>query len=429
MNTHATSCVIRLAIALLDEENEACRGYLEDLEHIEPDVRTTVINGNVPGEDETLLHIAAGAAHRDAALSLIKWGAEIDGENEAGETPLARALWANRWADAEAIVLALIAGGGDLASHDRYDLTPLHHAAAHCGPKVIETMIAKGADVNALDKNEDGTSPLHKAAEGGNAAAIPLLLDAGADVGLATAAGETSLLLASMYGHGEAAKALISAGCNVGIGDAKDRTPLHFAARNGDNDIVQALASAGANLDAADDLDQTPSQILVAFGENDLLKSLAAGEPKALDEEATLAIFLTIILQNSTGSQEYVESSFIAVLHEQDTWLINRFRRFTAALERFGAAQASCGYTSRALASICQFQSHYLATTIAANFNPRDGFSVKNLDDDTVYDLGEDARVAFSRFFSRGAHAGEEEIVDEILELEMKARRLHEGDE
>ncbi len=425
--TYPTRLVIRLAIALDDGNEEACESYLEDLEHIDPDLRKRAINLNVPGEAETLLHAAAREAHFDVARHLIDWGADVHAPNEQGDPPIVDALRANRWKDAEAVILALINAGTDVTRHDHLGMTALHHAAAHGSPGMLEALLAAGADPNATDNNGWEVCPLHSAASDGNAEAISVLIKAGAEPGLIAADGESDLMRAVMYGHQGAARALIDVGCNVNHEDGRRRTPLHFAARNGDNDIVAELVDAGADLDAKDDLGQTPAQILAAFGETALLEEFKSGDG-VVDEQNSRAVFMAIVLQNSTGAADYVESSFIAMLHGEEVWLERRFRRFEAALKGLAEGTRSDGMVPRMLANICQFQSSFVAAALAAHFNPDDTYTVRNLDADTLYDLGEDARVAFAKFFSGESYVNSKLTVAGLLELDAQARYANEED-
>jgi ankyrin repeat protein len=56
--------------------------------------------------------------------------------------------------------------------------TPLHGAASRDHKEIAELLIAKGADVNA--KNRNGSTPLHNAAIGGHNETVKLLLANGA---------------------------------------------------------------------------------------------------------------------------------------------------------------------------------------------------------------------------------------------------------
>ena len=69
--------------------------------------------------------------------------------------------------------------------------TPLHKAAYEGYREIVELLIAKGADVNA--KNKRGMTPLHLAAEYGRNQVVELLIAKGADVNAEDEDGETPL--------------------------------------------------------------------------------------------------------------------------------------------------------------------------------------------------------------------------------------------
>lgn len=103
-------------------------------------------------------------------------------------------------------------------------LPPLHEAALAGDIEKVESLLAKGADVNERDDEGRGRTALHCACE---------------------------------KGHAEVAKLLISKGAYVNaIGWRK--TPLHFAARSGDKATVELLLSKGADINAKSSAGRTP---------------------------------------------------------------------------------------------------------------------------------------------------------------------------
>ena len=155
---------------------------------------------------------------------------------------------------------------------------------------LIKLLIAKGANVNARvcgvestpqhckgDSTEtrtvftmqwlyeDGATPFLRAAQSGNVTVMKLLLAHGADPKIATANGDTALMVAAGIGwvegvtfewsqadNLEAVKMCLNLGIDPNIADADGRTALHGAAHKGRNDVVQLLVDHGAKLDARD---------------------------------------------------------------------------------------------------------------------------------------------------------------------------------
>jgi len=75
----------------------------------------------------------------------------------------------------------LLARGGDVntASRNNQKVMALHAALAGPAPDIAESLIAAGADINAVQ--QDGVTPLMEAAAIGQAELVRLLLDRGAD--------------------------------------------------------------------------------------------------------------------------------------------------------------------------------------------------------------------------------------------------------
>ena len=76
--------------------------------------------------------------------------------------------------------------------------------------RTVRTLLAAGADVNAVDAT--GTSALIAASALGHAEVVDLLLAAGADVNLKDSGGKSALARATLRGHTRVAEALKAAG-------------------------------------------------------------------------------------------------------------------------------------------------------------------------------------------------------------------------
>lgn len=226
--------------------------------------------------------------------ALVEGGADLDGTDPDGVTPVIAALLNFRY-DAAAY---LIEAGADVDKWDWWGRTPLYAAVdmiripdskrmevpwedEHTGPDIVRMLLDRGADPNlalkltplprntAYDRGRDdrvlttGATPLLRAAYGGEAEAAEMLLAHGALPDLANRLGMTPLLAAAGDGGTrgprkteatviETMRALLAAGSDINQTDFAGQTALHRAAQLGWNDVVRFLGEAGADLQATD---------------------------------------------------------------------------------------------------------------------------------------------------------------------------------
>jgi ankyrin repeat protein len=99
--------------------------------------------------------------------------------------------------------------------------------------------------------NASGYTALHYAARGGHLAVVRVLLDAGAAVNAATAAGlATPLHRAAFCGHAAVVDALLAAGALPELQDADGQTALHKARQGGHAAVAAALETRRPDLAA-----------------------------------------------------------------------------------------------------------------------------------------------------------------------------------
>ena len=137
-----------------------------------------------------------------------------------------------------------------------------------------------------------------RAAKNGDAAAIRLLLEHGADPNAIQKNHATPLMFAAGLGRGTGAftkdyateaelldsvKILVAAGADINAVNDTGETPLHFGAQASD-DIVKFLAEKGAKLDAKDKQGRTPVEMALGVG----LHGHAGGPPTVRESTADL---------------------------------------------------------------------------------------------------------------------------------------------
>jgi hypothetical protein len=177
---------------------------------------------------------------------------------------------------------------------------------------LVKVLLAHGANVNAQLRSATvqrahtpgdgllgaGATPLMRAARTGDAAAIRILLEHGADPAMTTNNHTTALMFAAGNGRGtgvfqkdigterdllEAVHVLVERGVDVNAANDNAQTAMHFAAQCSD-EIVRYLAGHGAVLDAKDKQGHTPSDLALGIG----ARGRAGGPPPVRQQTAAL---------------------------------------------------------------------------------------------------------------------------------------------
>ena len=135
------------------------------------DVSIPSIHGDTP------LHLST--AHAKIVEALLNRGANINAQSFYwNETALHKAIDAGT----EATVELLLSRGARIDLRGYYDMTVLHLAAVSQSRRILELLLASGADGFVEERDMEGETPLHRAIRHGFRDMVALLLDRGADL-------------------------------------------------------------------------------------------------------------------------------------------------------------------------------------------------------------------------------------------------------
>ncbi len=229
----------------------------------------------VDPDGTTALVLAIINGHYDTAALLAEQGADPNIGDTAGMAALYAAVDMN--------TLGEVYGRPERPSHSKMTALDL-----------MSVLLAHGANPNAQLRSPtlprahtpgestlaEGSTPLMRAAKNGDAAAMRLLLDHGADPSIAQKNHTTALMLAAGLGRGlgvfakdyateaqllEGVKVLVEHGVDVNAENDRGQTAMHFAVRASD-DIVRYLAAHGARVDVKDKQGHTPLDAALGMG-------------------------------------------------------------------------------------------------------------------------------------------------------------------
>jgi ankyrin repeat protein len=125
--------------------------------------------------------------------------------------------------------------------------TPLHLAGHFRQTGVIDVLLAHGADVNAISRNDHANAPLHAAAAGGaDITVMRRLIAAGASLDHRQSAGYTALHEVAAIGNAEVVRLLLDAGADPDARNREGRTPADLARDAGHAALADVLDGAAA---------------------------------------------------------------------------------------------------------------------------------------------------------------------------------------
>lgn len=158
-------------------------------------------------------------------------------------------------------------------SQDSLKRTPLHCAAQSGNAATVNLILSLGGDIAI--KDTQGEIPLHYAAQKGDMEIVERLIEAGSDLNALNNMEQTPLFNAILSGSIETCVLLKEKGAQIDTKDRHGWTPLLFAAWSGHDKIVSMLLSAGADASNTDGIGWTPLHAACFGGHLETVKLLA----------------------------------------------------------------------------------------------------------------------------------------------------------
>jgi ankyrin repeat protein len=226
-------------------------GHLGVVELLHKQWGADLSNAVSDGGTVTLLHIAAASGQRGVVEYLVQAGLNVNAARHDGLTPVQVALEGGNKA-----VQTLLEHGASTAAVDNggHNLLAVVVGAGHAD--LVELLLCSASannqlavDVNAADA--DGDTALHLAAHRDRTAAAAVLLHHGAAVNALNGIGAAPLVLAAAYASAELVQLLLDAGADFPVNSAA----LHAAVFNDKRpEVLQLLLEQSSASDMLDSL-------------------------------------------------------------------------------------------------------------------------------------------------------------------------------
>jgi ankyrin repeat protein len=182
----------------------------------------------VDSQGYTALQRAAIAGNLQLVTLLVQYGANMTAlsMNQFGDLPIHLAVAYGH----ENIVQWMLDNGVPVDIRNRLGATPLHSAVYNNRMEIARYLLDSGAAVNDRVINEDNRTALHEAAAVGSTDMVQLLLDRGADINAITSdENQTPLHWAEKVGQQRTAQLLLERGADITAQDKDGKTPLELA--------------------------------------------------------------------------------------------------------------------------------------------------------------------------------------------------------
>ena len=253
----------------------------------------------------TPLHLAALYGHLEAAILLIRKGAQLDDRDCTGATPIHVAACPNR--------ANLI--GGNINVKTSNGSTPLHSAAA-CGVVgVIDYLLYKKASLTAVD-NYNLTAPHYSIHNFTFTSFVDLMAPRKGNLPRFFVYDNQYTSVDDLHWLDTLVK-LLHGGSNIDVVDVDGQTPLHIAAHYGLADAVNVLLQMNASMEMKDKNGKTPLEVAFenAPVESEQFPSFRATKMEDLRELLHGHVMVIFLLLSHGASSGKCTSSRGSMLH------------------------------------------------------------------------------------------------------------------
>ncbi len=137
--------------------------------------------------------------------------------------------------------------GADINGINNNGTTPLSYAAGEDRAKFVKLLVARGAKIN--HPQDDDRLPFLVAAREGQLNAVKTLLEAGATLETSSEDGTTALAMAAREGQSSVLDFLLEKGAKPNKTNNEGWTALHYSASEGQINVMKRLLAAGANIE------------------------------------------------------------------------------------------------------------------------------------------------------------------------------------
>ncbi|MFS0849963.1 ankyrin repeat domain-containing protein [Novosphingobium panipatense] len=141
------------------------------------------------------------------------------------------------------VIPALLGAGADVEGMDERGHTPLVLASYHGHETTTSLLLEFGAAVDGTVRGAGSGSPLMGVAFKGYTAIARLLLKAGADPNFRNGAGQTPLMMAALFSRRDIIDMLVEAGADPLAVDAAGNDAPALALSQGNNELAEELTA------------------------------------------------------------------------------------------------------------------------------------------------------------------------------------------